>query len=294
VLELYQLKTFVEIARCGNLTEASLHLHTSQPAASAHIKALEEEVGFTLFHRNPKGMTITEKGLKLLIEAQRILDTLNGFYNKANELQGNPTRTLRIGLNTDGEVLQIQKLIELASKSLPQLELHFVQTRSEDLCNDLTSAKIDAGFYYGKHPLPAVQAIKLHSFNMVLVYPNEWNIDTSDLSLKYFEKTPWIWTTKGCPFYKEAAEFFQRNNIIPCKIMYVDDETLIGKLVQAEVGCSLLAEPLAKQFAKEKMLKSWKGIDLDIDLNFGYPKGSKRDPELLEICSILNRIWKVY
>ncbi|HWR10148.1 LysR family transcriptional regulator [Sporomusa sp.] len=291
-MELYQLKTFVEIARRGNLTEASLHLHTSQPAASAHIKALEEEVGFTLFHRNPKGMTITEKGSKLLTEAQRILDTLDVFYDRANELQANPTRTLRIGLNTDGEVLQIQKLIKLASKSLPQLELHFVQTRSEDISNDLASSKIDAGFYYGKHLLPAVQTIKLHSFSMVLVYPSEWDIDTNDLSLKYFEKTPWIWTTKGCPFYKEAAEFFQKNNITPCKIVYVDDETLIGKLVQAEIGCSLLAEPVAKQFAKEKILKIWQGIDLNIDLNFGYPKGSKNDPELLEICSILNSMWK--
>jgi len=63
-MELYQLKTFVTVAEEGHLTRAAERLFTSQPAISAHIKSLEEELGVTLFHRTPKGMQLTTEGEK--------------------------------------------------------------------------------------------------------------------------------------------------------------------------------------------------------------------------------------
>nr|WP_145401796.1 LysR family transcriptional regulator [Paenibacillus xylanexedens] len=290
-MELYQLKTFIEIARTGNLTEAAAHLNTSQPAASAHIKALEKEVGFPLFYRTSKGMTITEKGSKILLEAQKILTSLDDFYLKASDLKAE-SDTIRIGLNTNGQLLRIEKLISFISKCLPQVELHFIDTKSEDFTQDLTSAKISAGFYYGNVVHPSVYSIKLHSFKMVVVYPNSWDVPPKKrLSLEYFAEKPWIWTTQGCPFYKQSIDYFLKQDMVPQKIMYVDDESLIGKLVQGEIGCSLLAEPIAMRFANENMLQIWEGIDLNIDLHFGYLKDKKSDAVFLEIGSIVDRIW---
>ncbi|MNW64279.1 hypothetical protein D3C74_425500 [compost metagenome] len=74
--------------------------------------------------------------------------------------------------------------------------------------------------------------------------------------------------------------------------MYVDDESLIGNLVQQDIGCSLLAEPIARRFAEENMLKIWEGIELHIDLHFGYSKDKNSELALLEIGSIVDRIWK--
>ncbi len=291
-MEFYQLRTFIEIARTGNLTEAAVRLNMSQPAASAHIKALEKEVGFTLFHRIPKGMMITEKGSKLLADAQKILESVDHFYHKSNGLYSDSIEKILIGLNTDGEVLKIKEMIQLVSKEIPKAELHFVKTRSEDFLKDLDISKINAGFYYGKVLNSAIQAIKLHSFEMVVVYTNSWNLESNDLSLEFFSKTPWIWTTKGCPFYRESMAFFEKQGINPQKIMYVDDELLIGELVQAEIGCSLLAEPIAMRFAEEKKLKVWKGVNFNIDLYFGFPKEVKNTPVLIEMSSILHDIWR--
>lgn len=291
-MELYQLKTFIEIAQTGNLTEAAVHLNTSQPAASAHLKALEKEVGFPLFYRTSKGMTITEKGSKMLLEAQKILASIDDFYQKASNLRANSMETIRIGLNTNGQRLRLEQLIESISESLPQVELHFIDIKSEDFIQNVTSSKISAGFYYGNVVHPSVHSIKLHSFRMVVVYPISWDVPKEELSLEFFAEKPWIWTTQGCPFYKQSIDYFLQQDMVPQKIMYVDDETLIGKLVQGEIGCSLLAEPVAAQFANENLLQIWKGIDLSIDLYFGYLKDKKSDPVLLEIGSIVDQMWK--
>ena len=78
-MELYQLKTFITVAEEEHLTRAAQRLNTSQPAVSAHIKSLEEELGLSLFIRTPKGMRLTEEGTALksrAAEALSMIDTL--------------------------------------------------------------------------------------------------------------------------------------------------------------------------------------------------------------------------
>ena len=70
-MELYQLKGFAAVAELGQLTRAAERLHISQPALSAQIKALEDELNVALFERGAAGMTLTAAGRQLLPEAER-------------------------------------------------------------------------------------------------------------------------------------------------------------------------------------------------------------------------------
>src|SRR5512140_294423 len=69
-MELYQLRTFLAIARTGNLTRAASILATSQPAVSAQLRALEDELGVELFSRTSRGMELTAAGLALRPRAE--------------------------------------------------------------------------------------------------------------------------------------------------------------------------------------------------------------------------------
>ncbi|MEK8214657.1 hypothetical protein [Paenibacillus sp. FSL L8-0463] len=55
-------------------------------------------------------MVLTEKGSQLLPEAQKILASIDDFHYKASDLLTNSTEPIRIGLNTDGQVLQIKPM----------------------------------------------------------------------------------------------------------------------------------------------------------------------------------------
>lgn len=291
-MEIRQLRAFTEIAKTSNLTEASANLLTSQPAISAQIKALEKELGFLLFHRNARGMSLTSEGSQLLSKAEKILSFIDDFTDTALALNHNTVKSIQISLNTDSEVLRIRQLLDQFSKKLPNVEIHFKDVKSEEIANALANSQIDAGFYYGKIIAPHVTQVKLQSFRMVVVYPPSWNIDEDKLTFEHFSKVQWIWTTKGCPFYKETIEYFEKNGYHTTKIMYVDDELLIGKLVKEGIACSLLAEPIAAQLAIENKVKIWHGVDLTVDLNFGFLKEKKNDTMILKLTSILNKIWK--
>ncbi len=63
-----KLRIFHAVAAAGSLTHAGDRLNLSQSAVSRQIRALEESLGTTLFHRHARGLILTEQG-ELLFEA---------------------------------------------------------------------------------------------------------------------------------------------------------------------------------------------------------------------------------
>lgn len=63
-----KLRIFHAVADAGSLTHAGDVLHLSQSAVSRQIRALEESLGTTLFHRHARGLILTEQG-ELLFDA---------------------------------------------------------------------------------------------------------------------------------------------------------------------------------------------------------------------------------
>ncbi len=67
-----KLRIFHAVADAGSLTHAGDALHLSQSAVSRQIRALEESLNATLFHRHARGLILTEQG-ELLFEATRAM-----------------------------------------------------------------------------------------------------------------------------------------------------------------------------------------------------------------------------
>ncbi|WP_227286091.1 LysR family transcriptional regulator [Boseongicola sp. H5] len=65
-----KLRIFHAVADAGSLTHAGDALHLSQSAVSRQIRALEESLNTTLFHRHARGLILTEQG-ELLFDATR-------------------------------------------------------------------------------------------------------------------------------------------------------------------------------------------------------------------------------
>src|SRR3954466_4462489 len=96
-MEIHQLKTFVVVAREGSITRASERLHLSQPAVSAHIKAIEDTLGVALFERTARGMTLTADGERLLAKAEHTLAAHQELVDEAKRIKGSLTGKLRLG-----------------------------------------------------------------------------------------------------------------------------------------------------------------------------------------------------
>lgn len=67
-----KLRIFHAVADAGSLTHAGDTLHLSQSAVSRQVRALEESLNTTLFHRHARGLILTEQG-ELLFDATRAM-----------------------------------------------------------------------------------------------------------------------------------------------------------------------------------------------------------------------------
>ena len=111
-----KLRIFHAVADAGSLTHAGDVLHLSQSAVSRQVRALEESLNATLFHRHARGLILTEQG-ELLFDATRAmakrLDAAAArIRDSEEEVFGQLRVTTTIGLGTLWLAPRLPKLYE--------------------------------------------------------------------------------------------------------------------------------------------------------------------------------------
>ncbi len=76
-MSLAQIRYFVAVAEEGHVGRAAKRLHVAQPPISRHIRALEDELGTTLFERTPRGMRLLPPGEIFFDRARAILRAID-------------------------------------------------------------------------------------------------------------------------------------------------------------------------------------------------------------------------
>lgn len=88
-MKLEQIVYALEIARCGSISKAAKNLLLTQPNLSSSIKNLEDDIGFKIFQRLPRGVSVTNKGAQFLEYAESIcrdVENINSIGSNSNSL----------------------------------------------------------------------------------------------------------------------------------------------------------------------------------------------------------------
>ena len=111
-----KLRIFHTVADAGSLTHAGESLHLSQSAVSRQIRALEEALGTTLFHRHARGLILTEQG-ELLFDAtsamaKKLDSAAARIRDSEEEVYGHLRVTTTVGFGTLWLAPRLTKLYE--------------------------------------------------------------------------------------------------------------------------------------------------------------------------------------
>ena len=97
-MDLRVLRYFLAVAREGNMTRAAQILHVTQPTLSRQLKALEEELGKTLFIRHAFRIELTEEGRLLRKRAEDLVDMADKITNEFSAMDDITGGDLYFGL----------------------------------------------------------------------------------------------------------------------------------------------------------------------------------------------------
>ena len=291
-MELYQLKTFIVVAETGNLTRAADRLHLSQPAVSAHVKSLEDELGVVLFKREPKGMRLTEEGTVLKTRAAEALSMIDTIRDQAGALKEAVTGTLRLGLHIDPRYLRIDRLMSHLRRAHSQLDFHLLQRWTWQQFDDLAKGRIDAGFVYGDPPHKGIAALLLKRCNIRVVGPAAWEDQLAGADWEQMATMPWIWTPPNCSFCTIATEAFAKRNLKPVKVTVADQEPVVATLVTSGIGLAIMIEDEAMDYKNAGKAAVWDEVVGTMDLNLVYNRKREKEAVVGAAIESVRAVWE--
>jgi DNA-binding transcriptional LysR family regulator len=290
-VELYHLKTFVTVAEEKHLTRASERLFTSQPAISAHIKALEEELNLTLFDRTPKGMQLTAAGEQLLERAQHALAAAGDFLQHAKSMQNELLGSIRIGLNSDADFLRLVDLQAGLRARYPQLELEFMSGRTGNNIPALRVGKLDAAFISGNCDEPLLESHVLREEEMAVAVPHALRDRVTSADIPTLARLPWVYTSPDCAYYQLMQPLFEAHCCTPVKTMMADQEDAMRAMVAAGVGLGIMRRSDVEAAEREGKMLALPMQLPTISLRFAYLRKRANDPVIRAVMATLSDIW---
>jgi len=142
-MTLTELRYVVAVARERHFGRAAEACFVSQPTLSVAVKKLEEELGVQLFERGPGEVTVTPAGLKIVAQAQRVLEEAARIKELAAAGRDPLAGPLRLGaIYTIGPYL-LPKLIPILRRAAPQMQLHIQENFTHVLAELLKNGEVD-------------------------------------------------------------------------------------------------------------------------------------------------------
>lgn len=146
-MDIRQLRYFIAIADTGSFSRAAERVNIAQSALSQHVRSMERQFDVTLLHRNPRGVTLTEAGARLLTAAR---DLNSRFLLLNDDVRGAavPSGEVRFGMpGTISEQLGVP-LIEAGRRQFPQINIKISEGMSGYVLDWLREGKIDLALLY--------------------------------------------------------------------------------------------------------------------------------------------------
>lgn len=168
-MELRQLKYFVKSAEYLNFSVAAKHLYITQSTLSQQIKQLEFELGFELFLRNSRHISLTEAGEEFLPFARRTIQDAEDGVQRLHDLQHVKAGKLRVGVTYSLSTVLTEGVLEFM-KVYPGIKLEVCYKTVNELLELLKENRLD--FILSYKPLfdaPDVESMPLFGNALAVV-----------------------------------------------------------------------------------------------------------------------------
>jgi DNA-binding transcriptional LysR family regulator len=146
-MELRHLRYFVAVGEEEHYGRASRRLRVAQPALSRQIQDLEEEVGFKLFDRLPRGVKLNPAGKLFLEDVKLILQEVSDATVRAGRVARGRSGTLRVGFTENSSWRGVvPDSFRRFREQQPDAELQLQPASSLEQLDAIRSGRLDAGF----------------------------------------------------------------------------------------------------------------------------------------------------
>jgi len=243
-METRQLEYFVAVAEELNFTRAASRLFAVQSTVSAGIRALETELGATLFVRSTKSVALSPAGEVLLPEARRALEAVDRVRSAAAGSSAGIRGRLRVGIFTNIAFVDLPGLFGAFHTLHPlvDLQLGASASGSTGFADDVRRGRVDVAFMgLPAADLSGLSVLALATTTFVAVLPAAHRLaGRSTVTLRDLAGERFVDTPAGFGNRVVIERAFAEQGVTRSVSAEVSDLAEVPRFVAAELGIGVV------------------------------------------------------
>lgn len=235
-----QLEYFKTVARLGHVTQAAQKLQISQSALSRSICKLEEELGFTLFDRSGKNITLNANGRTFLSHVERAMQEITVGRKIITDALKPDTGNVSLAFLRSLGISIVPDLLSKFRQQYPQIHFKLYENSSALILEQLTKGELDLCL------CPPIQNdvldwTFLFTEELFAAVPIGHRLaDRSEILLEEIAHEPIITLKKSYGLRTLVERFFHSIDIEPLITFEGEEITTVAGLVEARFGVALI------------------------------------------------------
>lgn len=289
-MEIRQLWYFVAVGEEQHYGRAAQHLRVAQPALSRQIQNLEEEIGFKLFERLPRGVKITEAGKLFLADARRTLQEINDATERAKRVAFGQSGILRVGFveNISWHGI-VPDSLRLFREHRPAAELQLKALKSVEQIAAIQSGSLDVGYAAPlANPEHGLKHFQVGAIKTVLAIPKGHALTKLKvIRLRDLIDEPFVAFPKWAipNVYDRLMDACSRGGLKQPRIVQeTPNETMLLSLVQCRVGIAFVSSATRWRCPPGVVLLSVRGLNVSFSFSLMWRKDNN-SPLLTEFVA---------
>lgn len=244
-IALYHLETLLWIARLGTFRAAAERLHTTQPAISARVREIEDQLGIAVFRREGRNMVLTAKGRRLVQECEplwagfeRALLTASGFEGASG--------VVRIGSGEIAAASCLPGFVHAVERDLPGVTLELELDLTARMFQQLLGGTIDLAFLAGPVASPGIRTAPIGAVGLVWVASAATARAGGFSQMEAAGPRP-VWSIPDhSPLHGVTVSSLAAHGIVPRSLGTCNNVRTLIDIVSGGGGAAVLPEPMVR------------------------------------------------
>ncbi len=246
-IEIRHLRYFLAVAEELHFRKAADKLFVSQPGLSRQIKQMEEELGFALFERSNKRVTLTKAGKYLKDEVEHIIKNLEDTFDHAQLIHEGMEGQISFGYVGSAMQNVIPELILRIREDYPNIHYSLREMENPEQIDSLLLNDVDLAFVRLEKVPKGLDIRPVFEDTFSLVLPENYELDHINLeNLVQFKNEDFILFDQSYSpaYYEQVMQIFKQSGFQPNISHNTVHASTIFRLVENNLGLSIVPSSL--------------------------------------------------
>ena len=244
-METARCRAFLAAAETGSFSKAAEALSYTPSGVNQLVTALEKELGFPVFRRNTKGVTLTENGEMLLPAVREFLRQEDRIFELSAEMNGLLIGSVTIAAYSSIATHWLPAVISAFQQDYPQIRIRLMEGIWQEVSKWLDDRAADIGFLSYQEGMP-YEWIPLAEDPMLALLPKDHpQAGAEAYPLKECANDRFIMPALGCD--DDVTALFAKNGIVPNVQFTTLESFSVMSMVEHGLGMSVMNQLITEK-----------------------------------------------